>query len=399
MITCESVLAQEAYDASKDWKAINAASNSAFDALQRKDYDTASTFIDEMLSLDPQNGEAYCFKAMCLISKADYDAALTALLKSKELGYKQPNLYLGLSIVYTKKDMPEQAGSSLLDLLSLNPNNAEALYGMAYLKYGSKKYTESLDYLDKAEAQGVSDDLGIRQKIRGAQESNIPSKGLWDNVPFQILVVIVIFGLIAVLIIVFVPETKKEEVPTSNIASPQSNDLPQTVYSSFIKAGPNKRVCTYLIDSLVIGLPNWGLGVLIGTTFGWILPGLYFLFKDAFNGQSVGKMVVGIQVVNEENRVAQPAEAITRNIPLTVAQVVGAMGQWFLLVAILVPIIEYFVMVNSKNGQRIGDKIAHTRVQDLKPQIHDNTFLFISIAIFIASVIFMNALKMMSGAK
>ena len=60
-------------------------------------------------------------------------------------------------------------------------------------------------------------------------------------------------------------------------------------------------------------------------------------------------MIVGIQVVNEEDKVAQPAEAITRNIPLTVAQVVGAMGQWFLIVAILVPIIEYFVMVNSKN--------------------------------------------------
>ena len=67
MITCESVLAQEAYDARKDWKAINAASNLAFDARQRKDYDTASTFIDEMLSNDPQNGEKMTGSKRCVI--------------------------------------------------------------------------------------------------------------------------------------------------------------------------------------------------------------------------------------------------------------------------------------------------------------------------------------------
>ena len=108
--------------------------------------------------------------------------------------------------------MPEQAVSSLLDLLSLNPNNAEALYGMAYLKISFPKvYGESRIISIKKETKGFQMiSSRIRLKIRGAQESHVTGKIHRDNLIFQILAVIVIFGLIAVLIIVFVPETKNE---------------------------------------------------------------------------------------------------------------------------------------------------------------------------------------------
>ena len=86
-------------------------------------------------------------------------------------------------------------------------------------------------------------------------------------------------------------------------------------------------------------------------------------------GQSIGKYLVSTQVVDENNLPVKPSQTIIRNI--------------FMIIPIF-PLIEYFRMLRDKEeGKRIGDNVAKTKVNDLKPQISDNTFLWISIGLAI----------------
>ncbi len=76
------------------------------------------------------------------------------------------------------------------------------------------------------------------------------------------------------------------------------------------------------------------------------------LAKDAVRGMSVGKFIVGIQVV--DNKTGNPIglwQSALRNSLL-----------YILLV------IEFFVMVCNSKGIRLGDRLAETRVVDAKDQ-------------------------------
>lgn len=99
----------------------------------------------------------------------------------------------------------------------------------------------------------------------------------------------------------------------------------------------------------------------------WVSWAAVILFRDCLNGQSLGKYLVGTQVVDEENIPARPGKAILRNVTMVIS---------------IVPLIEYAVMLFEKEaGRRIGDRLARTKVRDLKPQISDVTFLWISLAL------------------
>lgn len=96
---------------------------------------------------------------------------------------------------------------------------------------------------------------------------------------------------------------------------------------------------------------------------------MVIILKDSLNGQSLGKYLVGTQIIDENNLPVKPTKAILRNL--------------FMIIPFF-PLIEYFVMLHEKNeGKRVGDKIAKTKVTDLKPQRTDKTFLLISILLLI----------------
>lgn len=129
----------------------------------------------------------------------------------------------------------------------------------------------------------------------------------------------------------------------------------------FNKPGPNKRVCAFLIDSIIAQLIGGVLSFVIRIDVTWIMWSIIILFKDCYNGQSAGKFFVDTQVIDENNLPAKSSQAIIRNI--------------FLMIPIF-PLIEYCIMLRDKeNGKRIGDTVAKTRVTDLKPQVQDGTYL------------------------
>jgi len=140
----------------------------------------------------------------------------------------------------------------------------------------------------------------------------------------------------------------------------------------FNKPGPNKRVCAFFIDSIIAQICGGIISFAVARDINWIIWTVIILFKDCFNGQSAGKYLVGTQIIDENNLPAKPSKTIIRNIFMVIP---------------LFPIIEYVRILRDKQeGRRIGDNVAKTKVNDLKPQTQDRTFLWISIVLAIVVV-------------
>ena len=100
---------------------------------------------------------------------------------------------------------------------------------------------------------------------------------------------------------------------------------------------------------------------------GGILATTYVVFRDSFNGQSIGKLILKTRVVRIDDR--QPAsvrESAMRNLPLaitfflTILPFIGHIVAGF--VGTLVFVIEAIAIATDKDGRRLGDKLAGTIV-------------------------------------
>jgi len=151
---------------------------------------------------------------------------------------------------------------------------------------------------------------------------------------------------------------------------------------AFAKPGPNKRVCGYLVDMALAGIVSLVIAATLGKIPQFFFFLFYFLARDSFDGQSLGKRIVGMKVVNLENAPSTPGQGLLRNL---------------IIILPLFPIIEYFVLLKNQDGQRLGDKLAKTKVHDLNPEIKDSKFLWMSIAIFIGYIIVSGIVGSMLG--
>ncbi len=138
----------------------------------------------------------------------------------------------------------------------------------------------------------------------------------------------------------------------------------------FVKAGPNKRVCAFLIDNGLASIFSlWMFVAFKSQIANWISWTVLMLFKDVLSGASPGKRFAGIQVLDEQGNPPRLSQTLLRNL--------------FLVIPIL-PIVEYVVMLKDKpEGKRLGDRLAKTRVWDLKPLSKDITYLWISMVVVI----------------
>jgi uncharacterized RDD family membrane protein YckC len=128
-----------------------------------------------------------------------------------------------------------------------------------------------------------------------------------------------------------------------------------------------RRVLAIILDGLLLGIPFWVLSALFGTAsaqdgqVGASLSGLgflvyavvvfaYFTLMEGYMGQTVGKMLLGIKVVREDNsEVPGLGTAAIR----TILRLID--GLFFYLVGFIV------VLISGKN-QRLGDMVARTLV-------------------------------------
>ncbi len=113
-----------------------------------------------------------------------------------------------------------------------------------------------------------------------------------------------------------------------------------------------KRIMAFIVDTSIAATLSIILDViLVCLSVRVILPmvGLFawaiIICKDSFNGMSLGKRLLGIQVVDsDKDRIASPLKCIIRN-----------------LFYFLNPI-DYLVIFFNLKGMRLGDYVAHTEV-------------------------------------
>ena len=107
------------------------------------------------------------------------------------------------------------------------------------------------------------------------------------------------------------------------------------------------RSLAFLIDLIIYVALFYGLG---GP--GHFLAMLYILFRDGiFSGQSIGKKVMGIQVVNADGRVIHFVDSSFRNVLFL-----------FYVVFPVAILVETIALIRNPEHRRFGDRIAGTRV-------------------------------------
>ncbi len=126
------------------------------------------------------------------------------------------------------------------------------------------------------------------------------------------------------------------------------------------------RFVALLIDSIILGIIGWILGVLFGvytTGFtmnpqgaisGWgivtfIIYIAYFTYLEGTRGQTIGKMAMKIRVVREDGSRIDMGTAFVRNILRIID-------------GLIFYIIGAMLILTSRKKQRLGDRAAKTVV-------------------------------------
>lgn len=142
---------------------------------------------------------------------------------------------------------------------------------------------------------------------------------------------------------------------------------------SQIKVSVINRVVAKMIDILIVV----AVAAILPYPLGPLLGFLYSLFGDGmsfgpFNGQSVGKKVMKLQVLNLIRK--EPAtyrDSALRNAPVGVATFFAIIPIWGWLILGLIGIplmvMEIYLMLSVETGHRLGDVMGDTEVIELKP--------------------------------
>ncbi len=283
---------------------------------------------------------------------------------------------------YTQQPVPEMP---LID-----GKDGQFYYQQAKRDFQSGNIKESMKNLYHSASLGVEDSDGLKEQLTRAASvaETVESKkeelkkavGQLDpavqTLIFRIAMILGV-GVILFLLVKFLSR-EKQVADESPLLKMQRDAMAGGKLEGFVKAGPNKRVCAYLIDSCVIAVPCIAVQFLAGSMFSTIVWLVYLLIKDCFNGQSLGKKLVGIQIVDMDNAPAGPNQTVMRNLFWIVVCVLPLFNPYLGLLSAAIVIYEYVALIRDPFGQRFGDKMSLTRVYDLKPHLADWKFIILS---------------------
>jgi len=139
---------------------------------------------------------------------------------------------------------------------------------------------------------------------------------------------------------------------------------------SYPKADLFKRFIAALIDgiisSILIYIPI--LGALVGAVYTLTKDVIaYEITKNTdFKNRSIGKRIMGLEIVSLEGKDIDWTISIKRNLPLAIGSIlaiVPVLG-WALggIVGAVVGIIECVLVLTDNEGRRMGDRLANTQV-------------------------------------
>jgi uncharacterized RDD family membrane protein YckC len=134
---------------------------------------------------------------------------------------------------------------------------------------------------------------------------------------------------------------------------PVLNRLTVALVSPYARADVRKRLYAAALDSLVVA--SSGVFAHILQSPWWLTVGaVYLLLRDSVQGQSLGKLVFGLVVIDlQTGRPAALRSSVRRNLLFLLpgANVAAAF-------------LETITPVRDVQGQRLGDRLAQTQVVD-----------------------------------
>jgi uncharacterized RDD family membrane protein YckC len=126
---------------------------------------------------------------------------------------------------------------------------------------------------------------------------------------------------------------------------PVLNRLTVGLVSPYARADVRRRLYAAATDSL-LAATSGVFAQLLQSPWFLVAGGLYLLLRDSVQGQSLGKLLFGLVVISlESGRPATLRNSLRRN----------------LLVAAF---LETITLMCDVQGQRLGDRLAHTQVVD-----------------------------------
>ncbi len=161
------------------------------------------------------------------------------------------------------------------------------------------------------------------------------------------------------------------------------------------KANPNKRVCAILIDTVVVTIIQILLINALRGILGVVDLLLFtvFVLKDSYQGQSPGKMLVGLKVVDLNGNPISYNASFKRNIIFSWVYLIVLLpasepATAFLylglgVIQLVIAVTEYLKCTYSKDGRRFGDIFAATKVVDLRPERTGWVYLIFSVIVLI----------------
>lgn len=140
---------------------------------------------------------------------------------------------------------------------------------------------------------------------------------------------------------------------------------------NYPKADLAKRFVAALIDGIISG----ALTVVVPFV-GWILGAAYTLTRDAlmyeltrdgdWKNRSIGKKLMGLQVVTLDGKDVDMALSVKRNIILAAGSLIAAVPIIGPLASGMVGgalgLVEILLALTDAHGRRLGDKLANTQV-------------------------------------
>lgn len=125
------------------------------------------------------------------------------------------------------------------------------------------------------------------------------------------------------------------------------------------KASLLLRVIAKIIDLIIIATATKLI-----PQVGYLAGVVYFLISDGlFEGRSIGKKVMGLRVISlEENKSASFKESIIRNSTLTLGLLLFKVPFFGWLLAPIIFTFEFLLILGNKDGMRLGDDLANTKV-------------------------------------
>ena len=132
---------------------------------------------------------------------------------------------------------------------------------------------------------------------------------------------------------------------------PTLNYLSVGLVTPYAKVDVWKRLLAASLDGMP-AIAAWFLYRRTDSLWGAAVAVLYLLLRDGIGGQSLGKLLVGLVVVNvQTNRLCTWKESALRNVFVLIP---GAN-----LVAVF---LESITIIRDRQGQRLGDRLAQTQV-------------------------------------